>query len=60
MSSSNIADVYAIGIGGIKKDILENLVPMKETLAHGQQYAFYFPTYDYLEEAQEKPKMNSE
>ncbi|XP_055513910.1 complement factor B-like [Leucoraja erinacea] len=56
---SDRLDVYAIGIGGIKKDILENLVPVKETLAHGQQYAFYFPTYDYLEEAQEKLKMNS-
>ncbi|XP_078278585.1 complement factor B-like [Rhinoraja longicauda] len=56
----NALDVYAIGIGGIRKDILESWVPAKDTLAHGQQYVFYFPAYDYLEQAQEMVKKNNQ
>ncbi|XP_051891788.1 complement factor B-like isoform X2 [Pristis pectinata] len=52
----NSLDIYAIGIGEVQKNYLESLIPMKETLVHDQRYAFYLPTYDYLEEAQEKPK----
>ncbi|XP_062887371.1 complement factor B-like [Mobula hypostoma] len=52
----NILDVYAIGIGEIDKNYLENLVPLKETLAHDQRYAFYLPTYDHLEQAHEQPR----
>uniref|UniRef100_UPI00398E63DF serine protease 55-like n=1 Tax=Pristiophorus japonicus TaxID=55135 RepID=UPI00398E63DF len=49
----NHLDIYAIGIGEILKDYLERLVPMKEIVSEGQQYAFYLPSYHYLEEAQE-------
>ncbi|XP_072909794.1 complement factor B-like [Hemitrygon akajei] len=55
----NILDIYAIGIGEIDKNYLESLIPMKETPAHDQRYAFYFPTYDYLEQAREQLRKDS-
>ncbi|XP_069767515.1 complement C2-like isoform X2 [Narcine bancroftii] len=53
---TNTLEIYAIGIGEVPKDYLERLVLKKETIVQGQRYAFYLPSFDYLHEAQEKPR----
>ncbi|XP_048412768.1 complement factor B-like isoform X1 [Stegostoma tigrinum] len=49
-------DIVVIGIGEVFKDHLEHLVPTTLRSTKRHQYAFYLPSYHYLEKAQEVQK----